>query len=196
MLSTVGNTFFGSATVASDSYTADKRLGYVELAPGVELYLCSPIIRLTDMLNKHVTKDRPETHNAIKNGLIGVVVWRSAYISNIISPNSLSHHKHSSKKHLFSAPKMAQHLSNVNASTPTRTSPHVSTKSLPQAKEDDDIPPGFDPLATARLAKHDDDLPEFNFSGNINASVPRTSPQNFHHVTKLTPSCRSSDRTY
>ncbi|KAL0323886.1 UNVERIFIED_CONTAM: hypothetical protein Scaly_2355700 [Sesamum calycinum] len=145
---------------AIDSYTADERLGYVEPAPGVELYLCPPILRITDMLNKHVAKDRPETHNAIDNGLIGVV-------------------------HPFSAPKRAQHLSNVNASTPTRTSPPVSTKSLPQAEEDDDIPPGFGPLAAACVAKDDDDLPEFSFSGNINSSVPRISPKNLHHGTKL-----------
>ncbi|KAK4388901.1 PHD finger protein 3 [Sesamum angolense] len=171
---------------AIDSYTADERLGYVEPAPGVELYLCPPILRITDMLNKHVAKDRPKTHNAIENGLIGVVVWRRAHISNTISPNSSSHHKHSSKKHPFSAPKRAQHLSNVNASTPTRTSPPVSTKSLPQAEEDDDIPPGFGPLAAACVAKDDDDLPEFSFSGNINSSVPRMSLKNLHHGTKLT----------
>ncbi|KAL0330795.1 UNVERIFIED_CONTAM: PHD finger protein 3 [Sesamum angustifolium] len=115
---------------AIDSYTADERLGYVEPAPGVELYLCPPILRITDMLNKHVAKDRPETHNAIGNGLIGVV-------------------------------------------------------SLPQAEEDDDIPPGFGPSAAACVAKDDDDLPEFSFSGNINSSVPRISPKNLHHGTKL-----------
>ncbi|KAL0312040.1 UNVERIFIED_CONTAM: PHD finger protein 3 [Sesamum radiatum] len=174
------------AVMAIDSYTADERLGYAEPAPGVELYLCPPILRITDMLNKHVAKDRPETPNAIENGLIGVVVWRRAHISNTISPNSSSHHKHSSKKHPFSAPKRTQDSSNVNASTPTRTSPPVSTKSLPQTEEDDDIPPGFGPLAAARGVKDDDDLPEFSFSGNINPSVARSSPPNLHHGTKLT----------
>ncbi|KAK4420032.1 PHD finger protein 3 [Sesamum alatum] len=169
---------------AIESYIADERLGYAEPAPGVELYLCPPTLtRITDMLNKHVVaKDRPDTHNSIENGLIGVVVWRRAHLSNTISPNSSSHHKHSSKKHPFSAPKRAQDSSNVNATRTMTTSPPVSTKSLPpQTEEDDDIPPGFGPVPAA---KDDDDLPEFSFSGNIkNPSVAR---QDLHHGVRLT----------
>ncbi|KAI3468280.1 hypothetical protein Pfo_024943 [Paulownia fortunei] len=151
---------------AIDSYAADERLGYAEPVPGVELYLCPPTSRMADMLNKLMPKERPENNNSIENGLIGVVVWRRAHISNTISPNSSSHHKHSLKKQPFAPPKRVQDSSNVNVNTPTRNSPPVTQ---PQTEEDDDIPPGFGPAAAARAAaKDDDDLPEFNFSGDLN----------------------------
>ncbi|KAK6140983.1 hypothetical protein DH2020_025274 [Rehmannia glutinosa] len=172
---------------AIDSYVTDERLGYAEPAPGVELYLCPPTPRITDTLNKLITpKENPETNNPIENRLIGVVVWRRAHISNTISPNSSSHHKHSLKKQAFPPPKRVRDSSNVNPNTPTRTSSPVFNKQAEPQKEDDDdddIPPGFGPAAVARGAgpKDDDDLPEFNFS----PSVPRISPQNLHHGVKM-----------
>ncbi|KAK6119463.1 hypothetical protein DH2020_046791 [Rehmannia glutinosa] len=132
---------------AIDSYVTDERLGYAEPAPGVELYLCPPTPRITDTLNKLITpKENPENNNTIENRLIGVVVWRRAHISNTISPNSSSHHKHSSKKQAFPPPKRVRDSSNVNPNTPTRTSSPVFNKQAEPQKEDDDdddIPPGF-----------------------------------------------------
>ncbi|KAL8521961.1 hypothetical protein ACS0TY_012202 [Phlomoides rotata] len=151
---------------AIDSYTTDERLGYAEPLPGVELYLCPPTSRMFDMLNKFMPKDRPETTSSFENGLIGVVVWRRAHISNTISPNSSSHHKHTSKKQPFATPTRVQDSPNVNANTPTqKPDPNKDDD------DDDDVPPGFGP----GVVKDDDDLPEFNFSGNLNPSGPRPS---------------------
>lgn len=135
------------------------------------------------MLNKHLPKKSPETNNSIENGLIGVVVWRRAHISNTISPNSSSHHKHGLKKQPFAPPKRAHDSSNVNANTPTRGSPHVLNKPQPQNEEDDDIPPGFGPGAAVR---DDDDLPEFNFSGDMSPSMARIESHNLHRGVKAT----------
>lgn len=165
---------------AISSYIADERLGYAEPVPGVELYLCPPASRMFDMLNKHILKERPESDKTIENGLIGVVVWRRAHMSNTISPNSSSHQKHSLKKQPFGAPKRIQDSPNVNPNTLTRT-PHVS-KPQPPPDEDDDIPPGFGPGA----AKDDDDLPEFNFSGDLTPTVSRITSHNSLHPVQMT----------
>lgn len=124
------------------------------------------------MLNKFMPKDRSETASSFENGLIGVVVWRRAHISNTISPNSSSHHKHTSKKQPFATPTRVQDSPNVNANTPTRTSHKPEPKTNDDDDDDDDVPPGFGPGVAA---KDDDDLPEFNFSGNLNPSGPRPS---------------------
>ncbi|CAI9775687.1 unnamed protein product [Fraxinus pennsylvanica] len=171
---------------AVDSYVAEDRLGYAEPAPGVELYLCPPSSKMLDMLTQH--SKMPST---IDDGLIGVVVWRRRHISNTISPNSSSHHKHSSKKQPFAHHKGGQNSNNnkntsvmapVSYNTPTRSNPN------PQEEEEDDIPPGFGPVAAARATKDDDDLPEFNFSGDIKPSVPEVPFQNLHRGVKTTTS--------
>lgn len=150
---------------AISSYVVDERLGYAEPVSGVELYLCPPASRMFEMLNKHILQERPGTDKSFENGLIGVVVWRRAHISNTISPNSSSHQKHSLKKQPFGGPPKRDHdPPNVNPNTLTRK------PQPPPDEEDDDIPPGFGPGAAA---KDDDDLPEFNFSGDLNPSVSR-----------------------
>ncbi|CAA0810614.1 SPOC domain / Transcription elongation factor S-II protein [Striga hermonthica] len=170
---------------AVDSYVADERLGYAEPAPGVELYLCPPTPRILDTLKKLNLKENPGSDKIVENGLVGVVVWRRAHVSNTtVSPNSSSHHKHahaaSKKQQPFAR---AQDLSVVNANTSTRAPHHHITNNNPEKDEDDDIPPGFGPGAPARLvAKDDDDLPEFNFSGELraNASIHKVSPNNMN----------------
>ncbi|CAI9771713.1 unnamed protein product [Fraxinus pennsylvanica] len=173
---------------AVDSYVAEDRLGFAEPAPGVELYLCPPSSKMLEMLSEHHSK----MANIIDDGLIGVVVWRRRHISNTISPNSSSHHKHSSKKQPFAAHLKEGQNSNNNKNTsvlvpvsykiPTRSNPK------PKEEEDDDIPPGFGPVAAARAAKDDDDLPEFNFSGDVKPSVPGAVSQNLHRGVKMTTS--------
>ncbi|KAL6533880.1 hypothetical protein OROHE_013713 [Orobanche hederae] len=166
---------------AIGSYIADERLGYAEPAPGVELYLCPPTLRISDTLNKLIVvpKENSETNssNTLDNGLIAVVVWR----------RTSSHHKHIPKKQQTFAPppppppKRVQDSLNVNVvnsppSTTTTPTPVFNIRIEPEKEEDDDIPPGFGPGSTVN---DDDDLPEFNFSGNLNTpSVPRCSPQN------------------
>ncbi|XP_051119143.1 uncharacterized protein LOC127243263 [Andrographis paniculata] len=117
---------------AVESYSADERLGYAEPTPGVELYLCPPTSKMTEMLNKYLPKRRPlpEPSSSTENGLIGVVVWRRAHISSNISSssspsrNSSSHNKHSTKKQQYSsstsAPnRMMQNSSSTTTSTTT-----------------------------------------------------------------------------
>ncbi|KAL1532463.1 hypothetical protein AAHA92_32470 [Salvia divinorum] len=161
---------------AISSYIGDERLGYAEPVAGVELYLCPPASRMFEMLNKHILRERPGTEESFKNGLIGVVVWRRAHISNTISPNSSSHQKHTFKKQSFAAtPKRLHGSPNLNTLT------RKSQPPLQDEDDDDDIPPGFGPGAAA---KDDDDLPEFNFSAReLNPSASRNSR---HALKKLT----------
>ncbi|XP_009590166.1 uncharacterized protein LOC107817439 [Nicotiana tabacum] len=164
---------------AVDSYVSDERPGFAEPAPGVEVYLCPP--RLLDMISKHFTKDPRELYDSTENGLIGVVVWRKLHISSTISPNSSSHHKHGLKKQqMFSR---GQHEKDGNVNVNLMPKGPVSLKHDPTPDDDDDIPPGFGPKAV----RDDDDLPEFNFSGNINASRPRHPSQNLSHGSRIAP---------
>ncbi|XP_042001038.1 uncharacterized protein LOC121750549 isoform X1 [Salvia splendens] len=148
---------------AVSSYISDERLGYSEPVTGVELYLCSPASRMFEMLNKHILREHPVTEESFENGLIGVVVWRRAHISNIISPKSSSHQKHSLKKQPLGAP--------------THTLTRKPQQPPPGEDEDNDIPPGFGPDAAA---KDDDDLPEFNFSSR---DLARVAPRNSLHFS-------------
>ncbi|KZV53908.1 SPOC domain [Dorcoceras hygrometricum] len=174
---------------AIESFAADERLGYAEPSPGVELYLCPPTSRVTNMINEHMPKQQSETDNTIENGLlIGVVVWRRAHKSNIVSPNNSSYNKHSLKKQSLDPSKKMQDSSNVKANVNAQTRAFTSGATnvvrstlTSQTDEDDDIPPGFGPMSSAGAAKDDDDLPEFNFSGPLNPSIGRVSPQNLHN---------------
>lgn len=162
---------------AVHSYASDERLGFAEPAPGVELYLCPP--HILDMISKKLSKDPRELYDSTENGLIGVVVWRKLHISSTISPNSSSHHKHGLKKQQTIPPR-GQHekAGNVNVNSMPTKGLAMSLKHDPAMDDDDDIPPGFGPKA----GRDDDDLPEFNFSGNINASRPRhPSQQNMYN---------------
>ena len=148
-------------------------MGYAEAASGVELYLCPPHEKTLEILSKILSKDQPEALNAIDNGLIGVVVWRRA---QLISPNSTSHHKHTSKKqHFTSRRQQEKDTTNMNTNSPSKPTfshggPPLRSKP-PHDDDDDDVPPGFGP-ATSR---DEDDLPEFNFSGGSNTSGPQYS---------------------
>lgn len=167
---------------AVDSYAADERLGFAEPAPGVELYLCPP--HILDMISKHLSKDPRELYVSTENGLIGVVVWRKLHISSTISPNSSSHHKHGLKKQQMIPRGQHEKDGNVNVNlTPKGTMSMSSSKHDPEMDDDDDIPPGFGPKA----GRDDDDLPEFNFSGNINASRPRHPSQNLSRGSRMAP---------
>ncbi|XP_010325147.1 uncharacterized protein [Solanum lycopersicum] len=162
---------------AVHSYASDERLGFAEPAPGVELYLCPP--HILDMISKHLSKDPKELYDSTDNGLIGVVVWRKLHISSTISPNSSSHHKHSLKKQ--QGGQQHEKAGNVNVNSIPMP---MSVKNDPAVDDDDDIPPGFGPKA----GRDDDDLPEFNFTGNINASRPRHPSQNmYHHGSRMNP---------
>ncbi|KAG6391277.1 hypothetical protein SASPL_149030 [Salvia splendens] len=177
-------------TEAISSYIGDERLGYAEPVAGVELYLCPPASRMFEMLNKHILRERPGTEESFENGLIGVVVWRRAHISNAISPNSSSHQKHAFKKQPLAAPPKRFHDSpNLNPNTPTRKS------QLPPPDDDnDDIPPGFGPGAAE---KDDDDLPEFNFSAReLNPSASRNSLHGFKKLTRPVEDVRELIKKY
>ncbi|KAH7845572.1 hypothetical protein Vadar_003645 [Vaccinium darrowii] len=144
------------------SYVSDERVGFAEPAPGVEIYFCPPHPKFIEILTKHLSKDHNEILNSFDSGLIGIIVWRKAHFSSTVFPNSKSHHKHSSKR-THSAPRRHQENdSNVNV--------NLATKHHTKTDDDaDDIPPGFGP----GVARDEEDLPEFNFSGATNGSLPK-----------------------
>lgn len=157
-----------------DSYVADERLGFAEPAPGIELYFCPTHPKILEILTKRLLKDQTEILNSTDNGLIGIVVWRRPHCTSVISPNSSSsHHKHGSKKqHNLITPRRQEQDMNVNMNltkTPVPFGQRYANPESPLDDEDDDIPPGFGPGNT----RDEDDLPEFNFSGNLNSSVPK-----------------------
>ncbi|XP_021277578.1 death-inducer obliterator 1-like [Herrania umbratica] len=161
----------GSLVEAADSYILDGRVGFAEPASGVELYFCPPHAKTHEMLSKILPKDQLEALNAIDNGLIGVVVWRRA---QLISPNSTSHHKHTSKKQHLTSRRQQEKDANMNTNFPSKPTlshggPPIYSKPSLDDNDDDDVPPGFGPATT----RDEDDLPEFNFSGGSNPSGPQ-----------------------
>ncbi|XP_062023504.1 uncharacterized protein LOC133739729 [Rosa rugosa] len=156
-----------------DSYISDERVGFAEPCSGVELYFCPPHNKTCDMLSKIIQKEHVEALNTIDNGLIGVIVWRK-----LTSPKSSSHQKHASKKqHYSSSTSRRHHDTNSNANYNSKPSqprvlPPTHTK-VTHDDEEDEVPPGFGPPAS----RDDDDLPEFNYSGASNPSVPKFSTQ-------------------
>lgn len=141
----------------------DERVGFAEPVPGIELYFCPPHKKTVEMLSKILPMEQIEAVNAIDYGLIGINVWRKTHLTSTISPTSSSHHKHSSKKHYFSTRR--QQETNMNDNFAPKAEPsmgHANSQSIPSS--DDDIPPGFGPP----VARDEDDLPEFNFSGSSN----------------------------
>lgn len=161
-------------------------------------------------------KERDEiADSSDNNGLIGVVVWRKAHVgsnTNSISPNSSSHNKHTSSSsssmkrqhHLTSSRRHHEKDANVNMNAMSKgpsSSAYQNTKLPPAAApplpvdngdDESDIPPGFGPSGGGD-AKDDDDLPEFNFSGNINTAMSRPSSTttaatlSHTHISRIAP---------
>ncbi|KAK2983131.1 hypothetical protein RJ640_022603 [Escallonia rubra] len=178
-----------SLSEAVDSYVLDERLGFAEPAPGIEVYFCPPHPKIVEMISTSLSKDKTEIINSTENSLIGVVVWRKLHLSSAISPNSSSHHKHGSKKQHLASRRQHEHDSNVNVNLTSKAPvpfgrPPIGRGAPPgDDDDDDDIPPGFGPAA----ARDVDDLPEFNFSGNQNPSVPKLSSQNTMRGPRMAP---------
>lgn len=146
----------------ADSYILDERVGFAEPMPRVELYICPPHKKTVEMLSKIIPKEQIEAVNAIDYGLIGIIVWRKTQLTSI-SPTSSSHPKLSSKKQNFSTRR--QQDTNMNANLTPKVRPPMGFTSN-DTSDDDDIPPGFGPA----VARDEDDLPEFKFSGCSNPS--------------------------
>jgi len=156
-------------------------VGFAEPATGVELYLCPSHSKTREMLIKVLPTDQLEAPNAIDNGLIGVIVWRRAQVTSIISPTAASHHKHNSKKqHHLTSRRHHDKDTNMNVNIASKhplPPPRGGTSAHPNPQpdeDDDDVPPGFGPLA----GRDEDDLPEFNFSSGSIASRSEFSNQN------------------
>ncbi|KAI4337376.1 hypothetical protein L6164_015801 [Bauhinia variegata] len=150
----------------ADSYILDDRVGFAEPVPRVELYFCPPNKKTVEMLSKVLSKEQIEAFNAIDNGLIGVIIWRKTHLTSIVSPTSSSHHKHSSKKQNFSSRRQQDANMNPNLSPKPGPAKGFTITDTRPTSDDDDIPPGFGPA----VARDEDDLPEFNFSGGVNPS--------------------------
>lgn len=154
----------------ADSYIQDERVGFAEPISGVELYICPPHNKTFEMLGKIVQKEHVEAFNAIDNGLIGVIVWRKLIP---ISPNSSSHHKHSSRKRHITSRKQQD----TNLNTPKSAPPQLQPDD-----DESDVPPGFGPLAP-----QGGDLPEFNFPGSSNKPMSNFTSQNPSRQSGLAP---------
>ncbi|CAN6442123.1 unnamed protein product [Victoria cruziana] len=145
----------------SESYIEDERVGFVEPAPGVELYLCPLHEKMIEMLGRHMPPDYLDSLKDIVEGLIGIIIWRKTHVTTI-SPKSTSHnhHRSGSKKHFSSRrqDKDIHHPTHVENATPS--APRLSAAPVDDDDDIDDIPPGFGPAAGRDV----DDLPEFDFS--------------------------------
>ncbi|KAG7608873.1 Transcription elongation factor S-II central domain [Arabidopsis suecica] len=163
----------GSLIEVIDSYVADQRVGYAEPASGVELYLCPTRGETLDLLNKVISQEQLDEVKSLDIGLVGVVVWRRAVVPK---PGSGSKRQHSFSSSIGSKTSVLP----VNK----KQRVHVTEKPLVvasmrnhhhgyvkhDAAADDDVPPGFGPVAS----RDEDDLPEFNFNSSV---VPVSSPQ-------------------
>lgn len=156
-----------------DSYVGDERLGFGEPVPGVELYFCPPHTKIIEMLCRHLSKNQNDILKSTDNGLIGVVVWRRPHISFSNSPASSQQKRHKTHNVLTRRHEPINSITNLNLGKSVNNrlplQPHNNNNSNNNDVEDDDIPPGFGPGA-ATSARDEDDLPEFNFTGNVNSS--------------------------
>ncbi|XXG56052.1 hypothetical protein AAC387_Pa03g3569 [Persea americana] len=150
----------------ADSYVADERVGFAEPVPGVELYFCPPHKKMIEMLGKYLPKEHSEPLNAVENGLIGIVVWRKAFVSTPDSTKMPSFHRqYSQKQHSTTNPKAKQTLHPLSVGPPP-INPDPPTVDDPT----DDIPPGFGPQAAGR---DEEDLPEFDFAPSSKQLAPQ-----------------------
>ncbi|KAK7410295.1 hypothetical protein VNO78_00973 [Psophocarpus tetragonolobus] len=161
----------------ADSYILDERVGFAEPAHGVELYFCPPHKKTVEMLSNILPKEQIEAVISIDNGLIGIIVWRKTNLTSSISPTTSSHHKHSSKRQFFSR---RQQDINVNANSTHKAVPSTGLKNT-ENDDDDDVPPGFGPP----VARVEDDLPEFNFSGSSNPTQLSQKPMGLPNMVPL-----------
>lgn len=70
----------------ANSYKQGERVGFAELAPGVDLYVCPPDETIVNMLIKYGFIKNMENENKKQEGLIGCVVWRRHNVtSNVTS---------------------------------------------------------------------------------------------------------------
>lgn len=70
----------------ANSYKQGERVGFAELAPGVDLYVCPPDETMVNMLIKYGFIKNMENANKKQEGLIGCVVWRRHNVtSNVTS---------------------------------------------------------------------------------------------------------------
>lgn len=175
----------------ADSYISDERVGLAEPVQGVELYFCPPHKKTVEMLSKILPKEQIEAVNSIDNGLIGIIVWRkTTNLTSSISPTTQSQHKHSSKRQYLSR---RQQDTNVTQKAVPPMGFKTAENGTPGGgggggDDDDDIPPGFGPA----VARAEDDLPEFNFSGGSNPSHLVQKPMGpgmvpFHSVGQAAP---------
>ncbi|KAG8070334.1 hypothetical protein GUJ93_ZPchr0006g45161 [Zizania palustris] len=164
-----------------DSYISDERIGLVEPADGIELYLCPSQGKTVEILSQHLPKEQLESLAVAASSIIGVVVWRRPNV-----PRMPAHHRHddSRRQSVLKKPQV------IGSNSIPRPSLSMNSPSTPPGfpvqchrhEEDvtDDVPPGFGP-ATAR---DEDDLPEFNFvnSSNPAANVITQSYKGRQHV--------------
>ncbi|KAL7595622.1 hypothetical protein Lser_V15G27871 [Lactuca serriola] len=147
-----------SLSESMDSYVAEERVGFGEPNPGTEVYFCPPHKRITEMLSRLLSKDQTDIQKSTDNGLIGVVVWRRPQPAAATLP---PHHKHH-RKNTVSSRRQETISTNTN-SKQLHPPPPPPPDHDGGGDDDDDIPPGFGPGVVAR---DEDDLPEFSFSGS------------------------------
>ncbi|XP_019414909.1 PREDICTED: death-inducer obliterator 1-like isoform X2 [Lupinus angustifolius] len=182
------NTDQSTLREVADSYIVDERVGFAEPVHGVELYFCPPHNKTVEMLSNILPREQTEAVNSIDNGLIGVIVWRKTNLTtSTISPTTSSHHKYTFKRQNSSRRQQDTNV-NVNAHPTHNLDPSAETR--PMCDDvDDDVPPGFGPP----VARIEDDLPEFNFSGSSNPSHVIQKPMGpsivpYHSVKQSLPS--------
>lgn len=162
----------------ADAYVADERVGFAEPVPGIELYLCPPHKNMIEMLGRHLPKEHSESLIAVRNGLIGIVVWRKAHVTPISPKNS--YQRQNSKKQHSSLKRQQEKDANPKQSHPPLPFEPPPSNPNPPSDDDpfDDIPPGFGPVATA--GRDEDDLPEFDFAGSKSRAKPFAVPNPAH----------------
>ncbi|KAL5211313.1 hypothetical protein ABZP36_022160 [Zizania latifolia] len=164
-----------------DSYISDERIGLVEPADGIELYLCPSQGKTVEILSRHLPKEHLESLAVAASSIIGVVVWRRPNV-----PRMTAHHRHddSRRQSVLKKPQVIGSNSGPRPSLPMNSpsTPPGFPVQCHRHEEDvtDDVPPGFGP----GTARDEDDLPEFNFvnSSNPAANVITQSYKGRQHV--------------
>uniref|UniRef100_A0ACD5TQY1 Uncharacterized protein n=1 Tax=Avena sativa TaxID=4498 RepID=A0ACD5TQY1_AVESA len=139
-----------------DSYIADGRVGLVNPAEGVEIYLC-PQGEAVKILADHLPKQHSSSLIVTETSIIGLVVWRRPHVSPKILPNGQDVPKSQAMIPSSIVPRISQPPSR---SSNACRSAHGLPGSGPGVVKDDD-----------------DDLPEHNLVSVSNSALNATTSQ-------------------
>ncbi|KAM0923124.1 hypothetical protein ACQ4PT_005694 [Festuca glaucescens] len=186
-----------------DSYIAIGRVGVVEVAEGVVMYLCPSQGKAAQILADHLPKEHSGSLTETETSIIGLIVWQRPNVPRRV-PNMQDVPKSQATSSSSVLPRISQppsrssnachshqdvpkSLAKISSSVLPRISQPPSRSANASRRHQDvetaDVLLSFDP----DVVKDDDDLPEYNFGSVSNSTGNVTTSQTYmsHQHTSL-----------